>query len=119
MIVVKIRKNRYLIFRIICKDGRSIGFSDVLNAIFSSLSSLFGEVGSSKISFSLMKYCPELGIGILRCDHLSVSKVRAALALIRSVSGDDVIFSVIKISGTFKKAEKILNNLSKQLITGV
>mgnify|MGYP000246166599 CR=1 FL=1 len=117
--MVKLRKNRYLVFRVIRKSGRLISFSDVLNAIFSSFISLFGEVGSSKISFSLMKYCPELGIGILRCDHLSVIKVRAALALIRRIAGDDVIFSVVKISGTFKKAEKILNNLSKQLITGV
>jgi len=112
VIKVKLRRNRYIIFTVFCRDNVNISFREILNSIFNSILSLFGEVGASKISFSLMRYYPEKRLGILRCDHLNLIKMRSALAFIKDIEGNNVTFRVIKVTGTFRKAEKILNSLS-------
>lgn len=97
---------------IFCKEPVNIGFREVLNSIFNSILSLFGVVGASKLSFSLMKYYSDKKLGIIRCDHLSVVNMRIALTFIRKINDHDVVFRVVKVTGTFRKAEKILNSLS-------
>lgn len=97
---------------VLCKENANISFREILNSIFNSILSLFGEIGASKISFSLMRYYPEKRLGILRCDHLNVIKMRSALAFIKDIGGYNIAFRVIKVTGTFRKAEKILNSLS-------
>ncbi|MCS7097084.1 MAG: Rpp14/Pop5 family protein [Candidatus Methanomethylicia archaeon] len=113
MINMKLRKNRYLIFRVICKeDNPNITFKDILNSILNSILTLFGIAGSSKMYISLMRYYPEKKIGILRCDHLNVTKARAALVFINNINGYNVILSIAKVTGTLRKAEKIINSSS-------
>lgn len=105
--MVKLRKNRYIIFEIICKE--TFMFRDVLNAILNSMLSLYGEFGLSRINFSLLRYYSDKHFGIFRCDHLSVGKVIASITLIKSINNVEVIFNILKITGTLKKAERILN----------
>ena len=62
----------------------------------------------SHFSMHLMKelYDSTNQTGIIRCNHLSVSKVIAGLGLISRIGDIRVTFKIIKVSGTLKKLKK-------------
>jgi len=97
-------RRRYLVFEVMSEI--EVDKYKLLNAIWNSMYSLYGDIGTSESKLWLVKY-DKLGIGILRCAHSKVEEVRAALACIHSVNGAMVGIRVIGTSGTIKAASRI------------
>ena len=95
-------KRRYLLFEVI-SDGE-VAKHGLQNAIWDSIYSLYGDTGASESRLWLVNYDSGIGIGVLRCAHRTVEKVRAALACIYSVDGVRTAIRVIRVSGTLKGA---------------
>ncbi len=79
-------------------------FSDreVLDAIWFSLTRLYGEHGASLTNMVLISYDSERKIGVLRANLGVMDEVRASLASITSISGKAAAVHVIGVSGTIK-----------------
>lgn len=95
-------KKRYLSFEIISDSSCSV--EDVSKAVNDSCLSFLGtlEAGKAGILFLSDKYSNN--IGVLKTGHKYVDKVRAALALIKTIDNKDVIVRTRVVSGTLKKA---------------
>ncbi len=97
---------RYLVFEIIAKKDFDI--AEIVDAIWQSSLALFGETGMAKFSvwvpFNL--YDRQKRRGIVKCSHTSVEEVRASLAAIRQIGGEQVIIHVLGVTGTILSAKK-------------
>jgi len=93
-------KKRYLAFEV--EPAQKISRQELVEEIFNSSCSLFGDVGCSEINFGLMSY--DGRYGIIRCAREKTGETRAALACINKVRGIRVSILVLGISGTIKGA---------------
>ncbi len=95
-------KRRYILFEVMSEG--EVDKQRLQRAIWDSVYSLYGDTGASESRLWLTSYdCGEdTGIGVLRCAHRVVERVRAALACIHSVDGIRVAIRVIRVSGTLK-----------------
>lgn len=101
-------KNRYIAFESI--SNSKFSRNDIVRVIWNSILKFFGEIGASKTSLWVMDWDEKKQKGILKVNHKSVDVIRTSLALIDSINGYRVIFNVLGISGTIKKArEKYLS----------
>jgi RNase P/RNase MRP subunit POP5 len=78
----------------------------VLDAIYSSLLRLFGEVGASKANIKLIESFPEKNQLIIRCSHLMLEKVRASITSITEINKKETAIHVLDVSGTLKALSK-------------
>jgi RNase P/RNase MRP subunit POP5 len=83
-----------------------------IDAIWSSVTKLYGEYGASKTNLSLIDYNPETNQAIIRTNLLSLNLVRSSIATITSINGKQISLHVISISGTIKALNK---NIQKPL----
>jgi len=90
--------------------------SNFRNAIWEKLQELYGELGVSRIGFWLTAYHPEEKSAIIRCEHTQVRPLRAALAAILKIDSIPLIFHVIGVSGTIRKAITHLPALKEQKV---
>ncbi|HID15428.1 MAG TPA: hypothetical protein EYP16_01305 [Candidatus Atribacteria bacterium] len=116
--MIKVHRNRYLIFEIHSPKPLNINKQKLLKHIFDANLRLFGEVGSSSIFINLIEYNENLQRGIIKCNHKSVLKLRAALASISELEGMPILIHIVKITGTIRKAREILNSLPRTFILG-
>jgi RNase P/RNase MRP subunit POP5 len=79
---------------------------EVLEAVHVSVLRLFGEYGASKADIKLIKGVPEKRQLVLRCSHLMLEKVRAAIVSTVEVDGKAVSVHVVGVSGTLKALSK-------------
>lgn len=93
-------KKRYMAFEV--TSEQAITRQQLINEIFNSVHSLFGDTGCSEVAPALMSF--EGRYGILRCAREKTRQVRAALACINNVKGIRVSIAVLGISGTIKGA---------------
>jgi len=100
---LKLYRNRYIAFKIISESVFSA--DDIVHCIWSTLLSLFGEVGGSRTNFWLIEYS-ETGYGILRCTHTSVDIMKSVLATVIELNGFALIMYVLGVSGTIKGARR-------------
>jgi len=100
-------KKRYLVFEIISKTNIP-NFLIIKSAILESCLRFLGESGVAKAGILVLpdKFNPETQKGIMRISHTMVHEVRASLALIQKIDGQDVIVRSLGLSGILKKAEK-------------
>ena len=98
-------KKRYLTFEII-SESKIKDFSGVSKAIWASLLSFMGEHGTAKAGAWVLsdKYNPSTQRGIVKIGHRHVDSLKASLALIREIDGNDVIVRSITVSGMLNKA---------------
>ena len=98
-------RRRYIAFQVLSES--KINFNDLSNSIWHSILNLLGERGAaeSEIWISKTIYDEEKQIGLIRCSHLSVESVRAALALIERIGDVRIVVKVLGISGTIKAAQ--------------
>lgn len=102
-------RNRYIAFEL-TSEGK-LPREDVVGGMWSSLLSSLGTLGASKTGFWFMDWIPEKSVGVIKVNHGSVEDVRAALALAANIKGKPVVFHVLGVSGTLKKArEKYVKN---------
>jgi RNase P/RNase MRP subunit POP5 len=73
-----------------------------MDAVWGSVSKLFGEHGCSKVGLSLISYDDVRQVAVLRVALAGVELVRTALACVMKVSGEPAAVHVLKVSGTLK-----------------
>lgn len=100
-------KKRYLAFEIISK-GKIKDFSSVSSAIWANSLSFMGELGAAKAGIWLLpdKYNEKTQRGIIKVGNKHVNELKAALALIGKIDGNEVIVRSIIVSGMLNKAFK-------------
>jgi ribonuclease P/MRP protein subunit POP5 len=102
--LIKREKRRYLSLKIECKQ--SLDEQALLMAIQASVCKLFGEYGLSQAKIKLIKYFSEKQELIIRCSHLMLDRVKAAITLIIDVNGEDATIHISGVSGTLKALSK-------------
>lgn len=102
--MIKREKRRYLALNVAC--GQPFDEHEVLDAVHVSVLRLFGEYGASKADIKLIKGDSEKRQLVLRCSHLMLEKVRAAIASTVEVDGKAASVHVVGVSGTLKALSK-------------
>ena len=95
-------RNRYIVFEIVSKG--KFDRKTVVRNIWKSVLNFIGEAGAARTSLWAMDWNEEKKVGILKVNHRSVGDVRASAALMREINNLPVIFQVLGVSGTLKKA---------------
>ncbi len=100
-------RKRYLAFEIVSK-AKIKDFSSVSSAIWASLLSFSGELGSAKAGMWILsdKYDTKTQRGIIRINNKYVNELKTSLALIDRIEGSDVLIRSTNVSGILKKAAK-------------
>ena len=102
--MIKREKRRYLTLKVDC--AKPLTEKDVLDAVYCSVLRLFGEVGASKANLRMIKCVPEKSQFVLRCSHLMLEQVRAAVVCVTEFDSATVAFHVVGVSGTLKALAK-------------
>lgn len=78
----------------------------------------FGDYGTGVTGMSLMvKYfSAKTSTGIVRCSRGHYQMVCAALTMINSLGGKDVIVRIVRVSGTIKKCEQAAIERNRKLM---
>ena len=93
-------KRRYLLVAVDC--GIKCSSGEFMDAVWGSVSKLFGDVGCGKVGLSLVSFHEASRVAVLRVGLAGVESVRTALACVTKISGKPAAFHVLKVSGTLK-----------------
>ncbi len=99
-------KSRYLVLELMAEERLSR--RDVSRALWSSVLGFLGESGASRLSLWLIDWEPEINRGVIKVSRDSVDEARASISLILEVEGVVVVPRIASVSGTLKKARKLL-----------
>jgi RNase P/RNase MRP subunit POP5 len=97
---MKRTKRRYLALQLECDGVPSE--RELLDAIWASVSKLFGEAGASTTGLALISLEAERKLAVLRCTLVSLPAVRASLAALTKIMGRGAAVHVLAVSGTLK-----------------
>lgn len=84
---------------------------DFESSLWYSITRLFGEYGASQTDLSLIEYNQEMGYAIIRCSHMALPKVLAAIAAITRVGNEEAVVHTLLISGTLRALKRKLSNV--------
>jgi len=101
-------KRRYLIFKV---SGYLLNTKDVSNLLLTSLLKCYGIKGYTEALPHLVKFDEAKQAGILMCAHKGVVLIRSSLALTSSFKGRRIRLETVKVTGTLRKALRILCSL--------
>lgn len=93
-------KRRYLALQLECDNLP--GEREFMDAIWASVSKLYGEVGASLTGLSLINFDGERKIFVVKCLLASLPQVRSSIACVTSVGGVGACVHVLAVSGTLK-----------------
>ncbi len=102
-------KERWVAFRIIAeRDDVTFPLEKVVNSVWNACMNNFGSVGCASIMLWVPSnlYDEKKRVGVIRCTSRTVEMVRFALATITEIEGEKVVFHVLGVSGTIKRAKK-------------
>jgi ribonuclease P/MRP protein subunit POP5 len=99
-------RNRYLVFEV--TSDHDFDRKDVVDSIWETLLRLYGEVGAGKTSLWVMDWEKERKRGILKVNHGSVNTLKTSTAVVGVIKGRKAIITVLKTTGTLKKAREML-----------
>jgi len=99
MIPVRQNRRRYLLVDLFEGD---ISGSELFQALKEKMTQLYGAKGLSEASIKLIDFDSEYRTAIIRCNHKSIRKIRATIALLTSFNSRPFTLNVIKASGTIK-----------------
>ncbi len=99
-------KQRYVLFRVIPNKYTE---EDVHRMIYSSLRSLYGDVGVYPLGYKLISFHSDTGYGIVRFSRKHLYRGIAALVMITRYQDEKVRVRSISTSGTLKKLRERLN----------
>jgi RNase P/RNase MRP subunit POP5 len=99
-------KRRYLALQV-DSDGAP-SRKEVLDAVWGAVAKLYGEYGAGLTGLSLIDYDAEKKTAVIRTFLVAVNLVRASLASITSVAGEDAAVHVLAVSGTIKSLREKL-----------
>lgn len=80
---------------------------DIINSVWASIWKYFGLKEASRVGLWLLDINFNDGLGIFRCSHSTKEVVMSALTLITEISGNKVVISPMKTSGTIRSIKKI------------
>ena len=103
---MKVVKRRYLAVSI--DSIEPVCSRDFMDAVWSSVSRLFGEYGASQAGLSLIDYDEARRLAIIRTGHKTLDMARTALASVTSIGKKPVGLHVLAVSGTIKALHKRL-----------
>ena len=75
---------------------------EFIDAVWASVTRLYGEVGASQTGLALINFDVERGVAVIRVLLASLNMVRASLATITAVTGKEACVQVLSVSGTLK-----------------
>ncbi len=75
---------------------------EFMDALWASVTKLFGEVGASTTGLSLINFDGARKIFVVRSSLASLPMVRASLAAVTGVAGKSASMHVLAVSGTLK-----------------
>jgi RNase P/RNase MRP subunit POP5 len=93
-------KRRYLLLKV--EAERIPSERDFLDAVWGAVGKLYGEYGSSLTGLALIEYDAEKKMAVIRTELAALGMVRAALASITSIDGEEAAVHVHAVSGTIK-----------------
>ena len=99
--MTKQNRKRYILFEIISNKELSSDMAE--SAILESSLRFLGELGTSEAGIRFLPEFWHKNKGVLSANANHIPKVKLALALIKKISGHDVIIRSIKVFGTLKK----------------
>jgi ribonuclease P/MRP protein subunit POP5 len=97
---VKRVKRRYLAMQLECEGTPTE--RELLDAVWASVTRLYGEVGASLTGLALIDFDGEHKIAVVRCTLASLPSVRASLAELTRVADREATMHVLAVSGTIK-----------------
>lgn len=101
---VKPVRRRYMAFKV--SGTHNFSKRDLYNAFTQKMLNVFNksEIGEGPIR--VIRYDQLAGLGIIRCGHKSVDKVKLVLKKVRIISGKPVTIDVIGVSGTIRALKR-------------
>jgi len=93
-------KNRYIAYEVFCK--RKLSAEEITRVLWKGMLNALGEIGTALTSFHPVFFNEKKQRGVVRVNHRSVEKVRAAFSLIAEVDGNEVHIHILRVSGTLK-----------------
>jgi RNase P/RNase MRP subunit POP5 len=75
---------------------------EFMDAIWGSVTRLYGEVGASLTGLSLINFDAERGVYVVKCLLVSLPQVRSSVASVTVVAGAAASVHVLAVSGTLK-----------------
>jgi ribonuclease P/MRP protein subunit POP5 len=93
-------KRRYLALQLDCEGVPTE--REFMDAVWASVTRLYGEVGASLTGLALINFDVERKIFVVRCSLASLASVRASLAAVTSMAGKTATVHVLAVSGTLK-----------------
>ena len=103
---MKVVKRRYLAVSIDSQEA--VCSRDFIDAVWASVSRLFGEYGASQAGLSLIDYDEARKLAIVRTGHKTLDMVRTALASVTQIGKKPAALHVLAVSGTIKALHKRL-----------
>lgn len=97
---MKRTKRRYLAVQIECEGTPTE--RELMDAVWASVTRLYGEVGASLTGLALINFDVEHKIAVVRCTLVSLPSVRASLAALTRVTDRETTLHVLVVSGTIK-----------------
>lgn len=99
-------RDRYMVFEIVSK--KEFPLASIVKTFWGAILQLYGEAGTASMSVRIPSnlYDRSQRKGIISCNHESVEMVRAAIASIRQIDGENVIVMTLGVSGTMKSAKQ-------------
>jgi len=93
-------KRRYLAMQL--ESEGSPTERELLDAVWASVTRLYGEAGASLTGLALIDFDAEHKIAVVRCTLASLPSVRASLAALTRVADREATMHVLAVSGTIK-----------------
>ena len=75
---------------------------EFIDAVWASVTKLYGEVGASTTGLSLINFDVEGKIAVIRTSLASLNIVRSSVATITKINGKEAAVHVLVVSGTLK-----------------
>lgn len=105
--MLKRLKRRYLALKV---DSDFVPSDrELIDATWSALTRLYGEVGASLANLVLIDYDNQRKLAILRCNLNVINEVRTSLATIIAITSNTAAVHVLAVSGTIKALREKLN----------
>jgi RNase P/RNase MRP subunit POP5 len=93
-------KRRYLLLKI--DSAVLVEEGDFKDAVWNSITKLFGEYGASQAGLFFVKYDRERKEAVLRCSLKALEMVHASIASVTRIRNESVVVHVLRVSGTIR-----------------
>lgn len=116
-------KRRYILFKIepLLSDGTlsNINEGEIVKSVRETVQRLHGDFGLASIllNFYSKKFDNAIRTGVLVAKRESYKFLLTALPLVRSIQGQDVSISILKLSGTLRGSLRSLQGFHGKMIS--